>query len=395
MAALTFIEARRLVLDRLADAPKPELEQIPLDNALGRVLAQPLHADRDAPPVDRSMRDGFAVRAADLPGVLDIIGEVAAGGVFEGTVAPGQAVEIMTGAPVPEGADAVVMVEHCRVDGRRVECPKPAEAGLNISLRAADSRAGDLLLPPGVRIRPQEIALLASTGVEEVMVYRQPRVAVVATGDELVPVGQRPEPHQIRNSNSHALAAQVARAGASAWVLPAARDTLESTLPLIEKAFEADLVLLSGGVSAGKYDVVETALEQAGAKFHFDRVLIQPGQPLVFGHARGKPFFGLPGNPASTLVCFELFARAAVDLLSGAGSAPLPLTWARLSVDFTHKPGLTRFLPARLGDSGTIEPVRWSGSGDIPSLTRANCFLVADAAKPEYSAGDWIQVLQA
>lgn len=384
-----------MVLDRLADAPKPKLEQIPLDSAPGRVLAQPLHADRDAPPVDRSMRDGFAVRVADLPGVLDIIGEVAAGGVFEGTVGPGQAVEIMTGAPVPDGADAVVMVEHCRVEGRRVECQKHAEAGLNVSRRGADSRAGDLLLPPGVRIRPQEIALLASNGFEEVTVYRQPRVAIVATGDELVPVGRRPEPHQIRNSNSHALAAQVARSGAIAWVLPAARDTLESTLPLIEKAFEADLVLLSGGVSAGKYDVVETALEQAGAEFHFDRVLIQPGQPLVFGHARGKPFFGLPGNPASTLVCFELFARAAVDLLSGAGRAPLPLAWAKLTVDFSHKPGLTRFLPARLGDSGTIEPVRWSGSGDIPSLTRANCFLVADAAKPEYSAGDWIQVLMA
>ncbi len=392
---MTFQEARRTVLDRLAGAPEPAREQIALDSALGRVLALPLRADRDAPALDRAMRDGFAVRAADLPGELDVIGEVAAGGVFEGLIAPGQAVEIMTGAPVPRGANAVVMVEHCRVEGCRVEYSESVEPGLNVSARGTDSRSGDMLLPAGTRIRPQEIALLASNGAVEVPVYSQPRVAILATGDELVPAGERPEPHQIRNSNSHALAAQAARAGAVSWVLPVARDTLDETLPLLESAFDADLVLIAGGVSAGKYDIVEIALARLGGEFHFDRVLIQPGQPLVFGHARGKPFFGLPGNPASTLICFEVFARAAVEILAGVAAPALPLGWARLSAGFSHKPGLTRFLPARLDGQGSLEPVKWSGSGDIPSLTRANCFLVADPDKAVYAAGEWIQVLQA
>ncbi len=341
------------------------------------------------------MRDGFAVRAADLPGTVTIIGEVAAGGIYKGAIAPGQAVEIMTGAPLPDGADAVVMVEHCRVDTTRMEYAKAAEPGLNISRRGADSRQGDLLLPAGSRIRPQEIALLASNGAARVAVFRKPRVAIVATGDELVAIDEFPQPYQIRNSNSHALAAQVVRAGGEPWVLPVAQDNLESTLPLIEQALTADLVLLSGGVSAGKYDVVESALLRAGAEFHFDRVLIQPGQPLVFGHARGKPFFGLPGNPASTLVCFELFARPALDLLSGLAASPLPLGWARLAAGLTHKPGLTRFLPARMDETGALKAIKWSGSGDIPALTRANCFLVAEPDKPDYAAGDWIQVLHA
>jgi molybdopterin molybdotransferase len=276
-----------------------------------------------------------------------------------------------------------------------MECRRAVESGANISRRGADSRAGEPLLGVGARLRPQEIALLASNGLAVVSVFRRPRVAILATGDELVPVDARPEPHQIRNSNSHALAAQATGAGGEAWVLPAARDTLASILPLIEQALEADLVLISGGVSAGKYDLVEAALREAGAELYFDRVLIQPGQPLVFGHARGTPFFGLPGNPASTLVCFELFARAALDLLGGTRETPLPLAWAKLSAGITHKRGLTRFLPARIDGDGVLEPVRWSGSGDIPALARANCFLVADPDKPVYAAGDWIQVLYA
>jgi molybdopterin molybdotransferase len=341
------------------------------------------------------MRDGFAVKAADMPGPVRITGEVAAGQRFAGTVSTGETVEIMTGAPVPEGADSVVMVEHCHVIDGRMSCDRPVEEGQNISPRAADSRRGDLLLRAGARIRPQEVALLASNGLARVKVYRRPRVAIIATGDELVGIEATPQPHQIRNSNSYALAAQVTRAGGEPWILPVAGDTIESTLALIHEALEAEMVLLSGGVSAGKHDVVEHALSQAGAQFHFDRVLIQPGQPLVFGQARGTPFFGLPGNPASTLVCFELFARLALDLLSGCQPGELPMSWAKLTVPFSHKPGLTRFLPARIDAAGKIEPISWSGSGDIPALTRANCFLVTDPDKPVYRAGDWIQVLDA
>jgi len=230
--------------------------------------------------------------------------------------------------------------------------------------------------------------------VESVAVYRKPRVAIIATGDEIVGDGITPLPHQIRNSNSHSLAAQVRLAGGEPEVLPVAPDSIEETTSLIERGLSYDLLLLSGGVSAGKYDVVEQALARFGAEFCFDRVLIQPGQPLVFGQAGGIFFFGLPGNPVSTMVCFEVFARAAVELLSGLSEAPLTLTSATLTEDFKHRAGLTRFLPARLGGDGhEITPVRWSGSGDMAATARANCFLVAEADRPEYRRGDTIRLL--
>jgi molybdopterin molybdotransferase len=216
-------------------------------------------------------------------------------------------------------------------------------------------------------------------------------------------MGERPENFQIRNSNAWSLAAQVERAGGSPEILPIARDNYESTRSMIERGLDADLLLLSGGVSAGKYDIVEKVLADLGAKFFFDRVKIQPGQPIVYGQiehgnesraAAGKQFFGLPGNPASTMVTFEVFARAAVELLGGANEAPLPLPRARLTQPFRHKPGLTRFLPARLSpDGAAIALEAWQGSGDIAALARANAFLVADADRESWEAGDDIRVL--
>jgi molybdopterin molybdotransferase len=225
-------------------------------------------------------------------------------------------------------------------------------------------------------------------------VFRKPSVAVLATGDELVELGRTPAPHQVRNSNAVSLACQAQRAGATPVLLPVARDTVEETTALIEIGLAEDLLLLSGGVSAGKYDVVERALAGLGAEFYFDRVLIQPGQPLVFGRCRDRFFFGLPGNPASTMVCFELFARAALELLGGAQDAPLPVAEAVLSEDFRHGAGLTRFLPAWLED-GTrrLTPLRWRGSGDVAALARANAYLIAEPDRPEYKAGDRIGVL--
>lgn len=367
---------------------------VSIDLSLGRVLAANVAADRDYPPVNRSVRDGFAVRAVDLPGPLRVTGEVRAGGFFEGQVGSGEAVEIMTGAPVPAGADCVVMIEHIERDGDEIRVDRPYAAGDHISPRGVECRAGDTLLMPGMRIGFAEIAVMASVGVENVAVYRRPRVAIIATGDEIVSDGSAPLPHQIRNSNSHSLAAQVRLAGGEPEVLPVAPDTIEETAALIQCGLSTDLLLLSGGVSAGKYDVVELALARFGAEFFFDRVLIQPGQPLVFGQANGTFFFGLPGNPVSTMVCFEVFARAAVELLSGLSDAPLPLTSATLSEDFKHRAGLTRFLPARLdGNGAEITPIRWSGSGDMAATARANCFLVAESDRPEYKRGDTIRLL--
>lgn len=390
VAPLTFSEAREVVLGRVHATPPTE--SVGLDGADGRVLAENIAADRDTPPLPRSVRDGFALRAADVPGTVEVIGEVRAGDRFPGTVGAGQAVEIMTGAPVPEGADAVIMVEHTMRDGNRVSYDRAAEPGQFINPAGCEAAAGEVVLRAGTRLDYTSLAMLAMAGRSRVQVYRKPVVAIIATGDEIVEVDETPREFQIRNSNAWSLAAQVARAGGVPRVMPIARDTLDETRALVALGLAADMLLLSGGVSAGKHDVVEPALAAVGAEFFFDRVLIQPGQPVVFGRARERFFFGLPGNPASTMVTFEIFARAALERLGGLESPELPMTHARLTRDFSHRAGLTRFLPARL-DADGITQVGWKGSGDIPSMTRANAYLVADPDRPKYAAGEWIRVL--
>jgi molybdopterin molybdotransferase len=392
---LSFEQARACVL-REVSAGRGTLptEQIPSLEAAGRILAEEITADRDYPPFQRSARDGYAVRAADLPGELTVIGEVRAGEVFRGSVSPGGAVEIMTGAPLPEGADVVVMIEHTERAGNLVRVARSFKPGENFGAQGSEARQGGTVLSAGRRLGFAEIALLATVGRECATVYKRPRVAIVPTGDEIVETGQQPQPFQIRNSNAWSMSVQVARAGGDPQILPIARDNYESTRQLIEQGLDHDMLLLSGGVSAGKYDIVERVLADLGAQFFFDRVLIQPGQPLVFGTARGTFFFGLPGNPASTMVTFEVFARAAVELLCGAQEAPLPLLQARLSKEVRHKPGLTRFLPAQVSaDGSTVTPEPWQGSGDVNALARANAFLVTDSDRESWAAGDMIRVL--
>jgi molybdopterin molybdotransferase len=395
VATLTFEQARQCVLKEVrASQPTPGIEMVDLSAAAGRVLAEPIASDRDYPALSRSVRDGFAVRAADLPGELLVIGEVRAGESFAGEVQPGQALEIMTGAPLPQGADSVVMLEHTTVAGDRVSVPRTLARGENVSPQASQARAGEVMLEPGLRLGFAEIALLAMVGAAKVAVYARPQVAIVATGDEIVEVKETPLDYQIRNSNVESLAVQVQRAGGCPMVLPIARDLYQATRELAEHGLRFDMLLLSGGVSAGKYDIVERVLADLGAEFYFDRVLIMPGQPLVFGKARGKFFFGLPGNPASTMVTFEIFARAAVELLGGGKEPSLPLVFSKLSEDFRQKTGLTRFLPSVLSaDGARVTPLPWQGSGDVPSLARANAFLVTEPDRETWAAGDWIRVL--
>ena len=398
MTAFSFEEARACVVREFSQLMRqhpPAIENVELLAAEGRVLAETVAADRDYPPTARSVRDGFAVRAADLPGRLMITGEVRAGQTFTGTVGIGETVEIMTGAPMPAGADQVVMVEDVERDGGFVLVSNAPAAGTNFNPRGCEARQGKILLEPK-RLRFADIGLLATLGHSNVNVYRRPRVAVLATGDEVVDITAMPRPDQVRNSNAYSLAAQLHRAGAEPVLLPVARDEYEATRDLIQRGLAEDLLLLSGGVSAGKYDIVEKVLADLGAEFFFTRVRIQPGQPLVFGRVQDKYFFGLPGNPASTMVTFEVFARAAVELLSGMPHPMLPLLEARLTAPFRQKPGLTRFLPATLGHDGTsITPVAWKGSGDVPAMARSNCFLVSDPHREHYEAGDRIQVLMA
>jgi len=394
VATVSFLEGRRIVLEQLASPPAPPRQRIGLQDAFTRILAEEVAADRDLPPVARSIRDGFALRSMDLPGSFEVIGEVRAGETSALAVGPRQAIEIMTGAPLPAGADTIVMVEHIVREGLTIKTDRRNKPGEFVNPAASEAAQGSVLLNQGQFLSYPQIALLASIGRTQIEVYAKPSVSILSTGDEVVEVHQPVQDFQVRNSNAWSLAAQVTRAGGIPTILPIARDEYLHTRELIERGFQSDLLLLSGGVSAGKYDLVEKVLSGLGAEFFFDRVKIQPGAPLVFGKASGKYFFGLPGNPASTMVTFEVFARAAVERLAGLATPAIPLAWATLTEPFRHKTGLTRFLPARLSPDGyEITPIRWQGSSDVPSLARANAYLVADENRESWDAGERIGVL--
>lgn len=300
----------------------------------------------------------------------------------------------MTGAPVPSGADTVVMVEHVTRQGLTVTTDRRNQPGDFINPAGAEAAQGATLLTKGQFLTYPRIALLATIGKQEIEVYAKPTISILSTGDELVELGLPVEPYQVRNSNAWSIAAQVTRAGGIPIILPIAKDEYSHTRELVEQGFQSDILLLSGGVSAGKYDLVEKVLSDLGAEFFFDRVKIQPGAPLVFGKAMGKYFFGLPGNPASTMVTFELFARAAVERHAGLAQPALPMAWATLTEPFRHKTGLTRFLPARLSPDGyEITPIRWQGSSDVAALARANAYLIADENRESWNAGEPIGVL--
>jgi molybdopterin molybdotransferase len=366
------------------------VDTVPLLESLDRILAQPITADRDQPPFARSTRDGFACRSADLalPQPLEIVGRLRAGEVWTGpALQPRQAIEIMTGAPVPEGADCVLMIEHAAVDANRLIPSRQLDSGENIVPAGAEARVGATLIPPGTRIGPQHIALAAACGYENLPVYAKPRVAILATGDELVPLGQQPLPHQIRNSNTYSLAAQVQRHGGYPILHPAVRDTLEGSEAAIRAALDCDLLLLSGGVSMGKFDFVEQALANLNAEFFFTGARIQPGKPVVFGRLpkQNLYFFGLPGNPVSTLVTFALFAAPMLAALAGQTDLGPQFAQATLTQPVEAKPSLTRFLPAHLESSAsgaTIQPIPWQGSGDQSAAAKTNCFLVVPENTP-------------
>ncbi len=399
--ALSFEEARNIVVNTMRTLVATcATERVQLDEAHGRVLGEDLHADRDYPALRRSLRDGFAIQSNAVPGTLRVRGEVRAGEREQPALVSGEAIEIMTGAPVPEGADAVVMVEHIvrsqNADGAAtVTIDQPADVGQFINERGAEARSGSILIPKGTVLDASHIATLAMTGTVSVLVTRRPSVAILATGDEIVPVSDTPQPHQIRNSNSYMLAALVRASGGLPTVLPVARDTSEALRPLLEEGLRRDALIITGGVSAGKYDLVKPTLRALGTEFLFERVRIQPGQPTAFGVCNGKPVFGLPGNPGSTLITYQLFARPAVDLLRGHAEPIQPFLSARFEAPFKHKGGLTRFLPARLSSDGEhLRHISWQGSSDVPALAKANVFLIADHDRTSWEVGDLIRVME-
>ncbi|GAC1435550.1 MAG: molybdopterin molybdotransferase MoeA [Terriglobales bacterium] len=400
---LSFEEARHCVEAQAGKLRPGNTEVIPLLDSVERVLAEPVLADRDFPPFNRATRDGYAVRAADLatpPASLEVTGEIKAGASIEGRPAlkAGQALAIMTGAPVPPGADAVVMVEYSSRNGNRVKIARKVATGENIVPAGSEAKKNEKLLSAGDRLNYASIAVAASVGKSQMNVFRKPSVAVLSTGDEVVGIDGSPDATQIRNSNSYSLAAQIQSAGGEAIILPIAPDEPIRLLELIEKGFEADLLLMAGGVSMGKYDLVEAALSQLHAEFFFTGVQIQPGRPLVFGRypKKDKYFFGLPGNPVSTMVTFELFVKPLLDGLAGVAGEKLKFLSAKLGSEIRTKTGLTRFLPASLCGEfqrAEVSLVRWQGSGDIAATAKSNCYIVVPSDREQIAVGEWVSVM--
>ncbi len=397
---LSYSDARQKVVDVAIAVGRPLVrETVEIEQAFGRILAAQVNADRDYPPFDRSVRDGFAVRSADAsaPGArLDCVGELRAGGSFAGVVGPGQCVEIMTGAGMPKGADAVVMIEHIHRDGRTITLDRAVKAGDHIVPRGNEARAGALLVPVKTRMGYAEMALAAQAGATRLEVFANPRLAILSTGDEVVDARSTPGPLQVRNSNGISIEILARTAGAQPVQLGNAPDEKGALRAAIERGLEQDILVLSGGVSMGKYDLVEQVLADLGAEFHYTGVAIRPGRPAVFGTCQGKLVFGLPGNPVSTMVTFELFVLPAIDVLGGAVPRPLPIFRAKLVTPVHEKGPLVHFLPARIdweGREARVSQLAWQGSGDVVALASANGFLVVGPEQPDIAAGELADVL--
>jgi molybdopterin molybdotransferase len=409
---LTVDEALRKVLDRAETLPP---SMVPVRQALGLVLAEDVTSDVDSPPHDKSIVDGYAIVADDLARGLtefDVIEEVTAGSVPTRTLAPGQATRIMTGAPVPSGATAVVMVERTEVVrtgpmplGRVRITERQATSGQNIMPRAASLTRGAVVVRRGCEIRPIEIGLLSEVGRSEVSAYARPSIAVLPTGNEVVSVAEVPGPGQIRNSNGPMLLAAAQRAGATTFDLGVGRDNKESLQRLVARGLRCDVLVVSGGVSAGLLDLVPEVLADAGVAQVFHKISLKPGKPLWFGTLAGsqapgggnkKLVFGLPGNPVSSLVCFELFVRPAIGRLAGRMDAGLRRLPARLAAEYVHRGDRPTYHPARLEGrepAAVVEPLAWRGSGDLASLASANALAHFPSGDRTFAAGEIVEAL--
>ena len=402
-SVMTVEEARELVFARLTRLPA---EDVGLLDSLGRVLATDARSDIDVAPFDNSAMDGFAVRAADLAGAtaetpvaLDVIAHIGAGDDVAGiVVGEGQAARIMTGAAVPEGADSVVMVERTAPvtgdggTGSRVAFELQPTLGEHVRLRGEEVLAGDVVLSAGDVIGPAAIGLLASTGHATVSVFRRPRVAVLSTGSELVEVAEAPGPGKIRNSNSYSIAAQVLAAGAIPVRYDIVPDEMEATRSAFERAAaETDFIVTSGGVSVGDFDYVKPVLEELG-DMDFCKVKMRPGNPQTLGTIRGVPFFGLPGNPTSTYVGFEIFVRPSLRFMQGFSALDRPITMARLAHDVRKKQDRRYYLrgviaPAADGNGYEASLPFSQSSALLTAAHRGNCFVVLPEGDGSFAAG--------
>jgi len=385
----------------LGHTPVLPADEVDLPNAVGRVLAEDVHADLDLPPFDRSAMDGYAVRAADVahaPVVLDVAGQVRAGQWPERPLEPGQAVQIMTGAPVPAGATAVQPVEKTRAidGGRRVEILAPVEPGAHIARQGAEVRAGERLLERGRTIDPATVAVLAAAGKGRLRVGRRPTLAMLVTGDELVDVWDTPTRGRIRNTNGYAVLAQARWAGAEARSLGVVPDQSDRIAEAVRDGFRDDVLVISGGVSEGAYDLVEEVLSRFDVGLQFTRVAIKPGAPLVFGRRGDKLVFGLPGNPVSAQVTFDLFVRAALLRMQGATVVSRPRVEVELLDAVRNRSGREAYSPARVAfDGGRLvaRPVSSQGSADLVAHAQANALVILEASRLRAETGEKVPAL--
>ena len=376
------------------------VETIPLEACPGRILREDIHADADYPRFDKAIRDGFAVRFAELsnvPAVLQILGESRAGQAADVTVTPGTCCEIMTGAPLPDGADAVVMVEHTEpVPPAQVRVLRTVREGEGLLRRAAELKNGERVLTVGKRIELADIGTLASFGKFEVRVSRKPRVAILATGDELVEVRESPAAGEIRNSNTYTLLAQVLAAGAEPVLMGIGRDNVDDLRRRIGDGLKHDVLLVSGGVSMGKYDFVENVFAEYGVRVLFDSVAMKPGKPTVFGTRETTFVFGLPGNPVSTIVAFRMFVTPIIQSLLKASERGPGTLRACLEESTRRDAARTAIIPAlvRFEDQAyRIRIAPWKGSSDLAGLSRANALVVIPKGEGALAAGDWVEFL--
>ena len=394
-------DANQIVLDQTTTLPA---ESVALADALGRILAEDIVADTDLPPFDRAQMDGYALRAADVastPARLRIVGESAAGAGWHHEMKAGEVVRIMTGAPVPAGADAVQQVELTREvdDLGVVEILEPVKMGRSIVRRAAEIKVGETVLRAGEEINAAMIATLASFGYARVKVGRRPRVSVMATGSELVDVSHKPGRDQIRDSNNYTIAAYASLAGATVERLPLVGDDTEELKRQIAKAAAAsDVLITSGGVSMGVYDFTKAALQELGAEIFFERVALRPGKPTVFARLGDALVFGLPGNPVSVAVTFNLFARTALRVMQGAKEATLPADTAVLARDLKGSMDRESYLPGilRTDEKGTLlaEPLKWGGSSDFVSFARTTALINVPRGIGRIETGSPVKVLR-
>jgi molybdopterin molybdotransferase len=377
-------------------------EKVDLLHSLGRVLAEPVPSDRDHPPWNSSAMDGYAVRVEDVrqaseqgPVDLEVVEEVAAGTLPDKSLRAGQATRIMTGAPVPEGADAVIRVEDTRAQGERVLILQPVERGQNVRSRGEDIQSGKVVLPQNSVIGAAEVGLLASVGRSHLLVYQRPRVAILATGNELADLGESLSADKIMNSNGYALAAQVAEAGGVPVLLGVAGDSPEELRDRLEQGLSSDLILISGGVSVGAYDFVKEVLEQMGATLTFWKVAMKPGEPLAFGTLDTKLVFGLPGNPVSTMVTFEQFVRPCLRKMQGHALLFRTVIEAFLKERITKSPGKTHFVRVvveKLEDRYEVWTTGNQSSGVLTSMVKANGLLIFPSDATRIEKGERVKV---